>query len=84
MSDVQMPNAIKRVVRNKKTNLYFVEETNAWVQSPEEATHYDSLSDVLGLCQKYHLADVELVMRFSEARYDVAVDICVGGGSKAA
>ncbi|MDB6123319.1 MAG: hypothetical protein JWQ71_2312 [Pedosphaera sp.] len=67
--------AFRRLVRNKTTH-HYLKDDGQWTDKLEEATDFPDLQSVVQLCGKYELKDVELVMKFDDEIYDIAVDIC--------
>lgn len=57
--------SIKRVILNRATGRYFVEqEGGGWVDSPEDATQYEKVSRMVEVCRDFGLEDVDLVLKF--------------------
>ncbi len=65
---------IKRVIRSRATGKYL--KGVEWTDNADDAIHFGCISDALRACSEYGLANTELVLRFSEQQYDVAVPIC--------
>ncbi|MDB6110451.1 MAG: hypothetical protein JWR69_2201 [Pedosphaera sp.] len=64
MVDNLTPHPVKRVIRHKATGLYLVEGGNGtWVESPGAATKYGTIKDMVEVCRRYGLEDVELVYK---------------------
>lgn len=66
---------IRRIVRDKKTGLYFAGD-NKWVANEADAMHFKSGLSAIDLCDRFEGKNVEVVMRFEPAHLDVRIDIC--------
>ncbi|MBC8094660.1 MAG: hypothetical protein H7Y43_02500 [Akkermansiaceae bacterium] len=62
------------MIRSRATGKYLQE--NAWTENPDEAIHFKCISDAIRACSEHQLANTELVLRFSDRQYDVALPIC--------
>lgn len=65
---------IRRVIRSRATGKYL--KGQEWTEDPDQALHFECISDAIRACSDYELANTELVLRFSEREYDVALPIC--------
>jgi hypothetical protein len=74
--ELNVPRPIfRRLVRQKNTGQWFTK--NAELTSSLEAAHdFPTLIAVTDFCRYHQLRDTELVLKFSEPRYDVVLDIC--------
>jgi hypothetical protein len=81
MGLVDEKKAFRRLVRNKKSHQYFKHD-GQWTDNLGEAADFPDLQSVVQLCGSHKLKDVELVMKFEDETYDIAVDIChsIGNG----
>lgn len=60
---------IKRVLRHKKSHEYF--KDGDWTDNPKEASCFSDVVEVVEICTRYGLNDVELALRFETAECDV-------------
>ncbi len=61
--------AIKRVLRHKNSHEYF--KDGDWTENPNEANSFSDVVEVVEICTRYGLRDVELALRFETAECDV-------------
>ncbi|MDB6112024.1 MAG: hypothetical protein JWR69_3774 [Pedosphaera sp.] len=70
------PDLAERVIRDKETGLYFIElPGGAWIESPAAATKYRRVCDMLAVCHRFELEEVELVLELKSGRPGVTMDV---------
>jgi hypothetical protein len=77
MSKAQsQPDLPERVIRDKETGLYFIElPGGAWIESPEAATKYSKVREMIEVCHRFELEEVELVLELESGRPAVIMDV---------
>jgi len=72
MTETELQEPVKtlpRVIRSNATGLYFLEsDTGSWVETPDRASNYDHLSEIVEACQRHGLADVDLLVNLAHER----------------
>ncbi|MDB6110463.1 MAG: hypothetical protein JWR69_2213 [Pedosphaera sp.] len=65
---------IRRIVRSKETGL-FLGHGSVWVEQAQDAAHWGSIAEVVGVCLKHNIKNSELVLQFGNERFNVVLDI---------
>jgi hypothetical protein len=60
---------IKRVLRHKSSKEYF--KDGGWTRNPKEANGFSDVVEVVQICTRYGLNDVELALQFESSACDV-------------
>lgn len=60
---------IKRVLRRKNSKEYF--KDGSWTRNPKEANGFSDVVEVVQICTRYGLNDVELALQFESSACDV-------------
>jgi hypothetical protein len=60
---------IKRVLRRKNSKEYF--KDGGWTRNPKDANGFSDVVEVVQICTRYGLNDVELALQFESSACDV-------------
>ena len=60
---------IKRVLRHKNSKEYF--KDGGWTSTPKDANGFSDVVEVVQICTRYGLNDVELALQFESSDCDV-------------
>ena len=77
MEVLSRPRIIERLVREKRTGLYFKSPCE-WTDNREEARHFDDLVSVFEACSECDLAGVELVLKHLSDDSEIQLDLTPG------
>ena len=62
------------LIQQKETGLYF-RDIDAWTRNPGEAMDFLSSTSAIDFCVVNKIADVQLVLKFDEQRYDIVLPV---------
>jgi hypothetical protein len=62
------------LLQQKETGLYF-KDIGAWIREPAEAMDFLSSTAAIDFCTLNKIANVQLVLKFEEQRYDIVMPV---------
>ena len=62
------------LIQQKHTDLYF-KDIGAWTRDAAEAMDFLSSTSAIDFCAVNKIADVQLVLKFEEQRYDIVLPV---------
>jgi len=65
---------MKRLLRHKKTGLYFAPD-GGWVCDWRQAKPISDLTNILATCKEHELPQIEFVLKSEAGEYDITLDV---------